>query len=245
MRINYREPYWIKFNWDLSSHNDNQYVTEFNKHNNDDFSDFLHNESFVISATFRIENTFERDEISMVYGKPGKQMGLSYNTTTQSTAFEYWVTVNGNDEFRYFHIKDVNVDDIEKGVTITIIRDGKSLVAYKNFEEINRMELDGEFVEDYKIPGFFLGCASPQSKEKKHRYHCEVEYNFFSILKNVTDIEKIRDLHETKNGDLINKNYYNDILCLYDFQTINNIGIVYDESKNTNFLEKVPSEFVL
>ena len=36
----------------------------------------------------------------------------------------------------------------------------------------------------------------------------------------------------------------NKILCLYDFNTVNNLGIVYDESKNTNFLEKVPKEFV-
>lgn len=245
MRINYKEPYWVKFKWDLSSHNDNQYVTEFNKHDSDVFLDFLQNQKFVISATFKIENTFQRDEISMVYGKPGKQMGLSYNTTTQTTAFEYWVTNNGGDHFKYFHMKDVTVDDIEKGVTITIVRDGNTLIGYKNFIEINRMEMDGEFVEDYKVPGFFLGCASPQSKEKKHRYHCEVEYDYFTILTNISDINHIEDLHKTKNGDLINKEYYNEILCLFDFETINNIGIVYDESKNTNFLEKVPSEFVL
>ena len=34
MIINYRQPYWIKFQWDLSSHHENQYVTEFNKSEN-------------------------------------------------------------------------------------------------------------------------------------------------------------------------------------------------------------------
>ena len=142
-------------------------------------------------------------------------------------------------------MKDVNADDIETGVTITIIRDGDILIAYKNFVEINRMDMEGEFVQDYRIPEVFLGCASPQSYEKKHRYHCEVDYTFFSIIKNTSDIEEVKFIHNLKNEKLINKKYYNNILCLYDFKTINNIGIVYDESKNTNFLERVPSEFVL
>jgi hypothetical protein len=88
-------------------------------------------------------------------------------------------------------MKDVNADDIENGVTITIIRDGNVLIAYKNFVEINRMDMGGEFVGDYKIPELFLGCASPQSYEKKHRYHCEVDNEFISILKNESDIENI------------------------------------------------------
>jgi hypothetical protein len=245
MKIQYRQPYWIKFEWDVKEHPDNQYVTDFNKFVNNEFTNVLYNKKFVISSTFKIEKTFERDEISMVYGKPGKPFGLSYNTSTQCAAFEYWVTVDGVDEFRYFHMKDVNVDDIENGVTITIIRDDNVLIAYKNFVEINRMDIDGEFVEDYRIPELFLGCASPQSYEKKHRYHCEVEYEFFSIIKDISDIDEVKCIHNSKNEKLINKSYYHNILCLYDFKTINNIGIVYDESKNTNFLEKVPSEFVL
>jgi hypothetical protein len=43
---------------------------------------------------------------------------------------------------------------------------------------------------------------------------------------------------------ILTKTSYNDILCLYDFESVNNLGIIYDESKNTNFLEKVPKEFV-
>jgi hypothetical protein len=31
MKIKYKQPYWIKFMWDLSNHHENQYVTEFNK----------------------------------------------------------------------------------------------------------------------------------------------------------------------------------------------------------------------
>lgn len=245
MKIRYKQPYWIKFEWDISEQPDDQYVTEFNKSHNEEFVKFLHNSSFVISSTFRIENSFLTDDVSMVYGKPGKPIGLSYNRLTQTAAFEFWVTNEGVDEFKYLHMKDVSADDIENGVTITIIRDGDILIAYKNFEEINRIELQGEFVDDYKIPELFLGCASPQSKEKKHRYHGEVDYNFFSMVKNESEIEKVREIHSLKNEQLITKNYYSNILCLYDFEIINNIGIVYDNSKYTNFLEKVPSEFIL
>jgi hypothetical protein len=245
MKIQYKKPYWIKFEWDIKEHPDDQYVTEFNKHTNNEFTNLLYNKKFVISSKFKIEKSFKKDEISMVYGKPGKPIGLSYNTSYQSVAFEYWVTTNGVDEFRYLHIKDVNSDDIENGVTITIIRDNDVLIAYKNFVETNRMDMGGEFVEDYKTPELFLGCSSPQSYEKKHRYYCEVDYELFSIIKNISDIEEVKFIHNSKNEKLINKEYYNNILCLYDFKTINNIEIVYDESSNTNFLEKVPSEFVL
>lgn len=245
MKIQYKKPYWIKFEWDIKEHPDNQYVTEFNKHTNKEFSNFFYNKKFVISSTFKIDKSFERDEISMVYGKPGKPIGLSYNTSTKSVAFEYWVSTNGDDEFKYFHMKDIRSDDIENGVTITIIRDENILIAYKNFIEINRMEIGGEFVEDYRSPELFLGCASPQSNEKKHRYHCEVDYQFFTMIKNLSDIEEVKLIHTKKNEKLIDKENYNNILCLYNFKTINNLGIVFDESKNTNFLEKVPNEFVL
>ncbi len=245
MKIQYRQPYWVKFEWDIKEHPDDQYVTYFNKHVNNEFIDFLFNKKFVIHATFKIEKSFERDEISMVYGKPGKPIGLSYNTLLQSVAFEYWVTVGGIDEFRSLHVMNVNGNDVQKGVTITIIRNGYTLICYKNFVETNRMDMGGEFVEDYRTPELFLGCASPQSYEKKHRYHCEVEYDDFSIIKNVSDIEEVKVIQNSKNEKLINNKNYNNILCLYNFETINNIGVVYDESKNTNFLEKVPVEFVL
>lgn len=245
MKINYREPYWIKFEWDVKEHTDNQFVTNYNKHTNDEFVNFFHNKSFAVSCNFKIEKSFKKNEISMVYGKPGKPMGLSYNSSNGICAFEYWVTNEGVDEFKYFHIKNVGFEDVENGVTITIIRKKNMLFAYKNFKEVNKMEMEGEFVEDYKIPELFLGCASPQAWEEKHRYFCEVDYNFFTMIKNLKSIEEVKLIHNSENEKLINSNYYKDILCLYNFKTINNIGIVYDDSKNTNFLERVPNEFIL
>ena len=59
------------------------------------------------------------------------------------------------------------------------------------------------------------------------------------------DIQEAKDLYETESDKILNKTYYDDILCLYDFNTINNLGIVYDESKYTHFMERVPDEFIL
>ena len=71
-----------------------------------------------------------------------------------------------------------------------------------------------------------------------------MDINYFSFLNNVSDIDKGKELYESELHNLVIRDYYDDLLFLYDFKTINNIGIVYDESKNTNFLEKVPQKYI-
>ena len=71
-----------------------------------------------------------------------------------------------------------------------------------------------------------------------------MDINHFSILTRTCDVDVIRDLYYGEIHNLLLNKSYDDILCYYDFKTINNIGIVYDESKNTNFLEKVPVEYI-
>ena len=34
MKIKYKEPYWLKYKWDITNHHDNQYVTIFDKEKN-------------------------------------------------------------------------------------------------------------------------------------------------------------------------------------------------------------------
>jgi hypothetical protein len=103
---------------------------------------------------------------------------------------------------------------------------------------------DNNLVDDYKETSLFLGCSSPDCDSEKHRYYGEVDMNHFSILSRESDIEKGKELYHSEIHNLLIRYFYDDILCYYDFKTINNLGIVYDESKNTNFLEKVPSEYV-
>ena len=90
MTINYREPYWLKFQWDLSTHHENQYVTEFNKYENQSVTDFFYNENFIITCNFKIEDNYEGEDVRMIFGKSGKNMGLSYNKPQGELCFEFW-----------------------------------------------------------------------------------------------------------------------------------------------------------
>lgn len=240
MRIEYKKPYWIKFKWDLSSHHDNQYVTEFNKSDNSDFENLFLND-FTISVEFKIKPEYKKDTICMVFGKPGKNMGLTYNEESKCVAFEFWTS---DEKFHFLNLKGVEEHEIHNGIIVTIQRIGQTIILYKNFEIFNTYEFSENFADDYKILGLYLGCSSPQSENENTRYYGEMDIEFFTIIKNQIKIDDVKTIHEIKTQELCYKPFYNDILCIYNFNTINNLGIVYDESKNTNFLEKVPKEFI-
>ena len=244
MKINYKQPYWIKFEWDLSSHHENQYVTEFNKTNNNSLNDFLFEKDFIISCEFNIDKDYKRDEICMLYGKPGKNIGLSYNSQTKTTAFEFWTKSDPEDTFNMCVFKNVTEKDIEEGVILSVIRNENEIILYKNFVEDNRLIFDGDFIEDYKIPGFFIGCSSPECEGEQQRYYCEMDVKHLSIVTGTSNIEDINELYHLDVCEILKSKIYDNIVCYYDFKNVNNLGIVYDESKNTNFLEKVPKEFV-
>lgn len=125
-----------------------------------------------------------------------------------------------------------------------MVRKDNEIILYKNFVEDNRLSFDGEFIEDYKDPGLFIGSSMPQNDSENHRYYCELDMKHFSIIRNSSNINDVRELYNVEMNKILNKKCYDNLLCLYDFNTVNNLGIVYDESKNTNFLEKVPKEFV-
>ena len=102
MIINYRQPYWIKFQWDLSSHHENQYVTEFNKSENQSLTDFFYNENFIITCNFKIEDKYEGEDIRMIFGKSGKNMGLRYNKPQGELCFEFWTTTESEDRTHFW-----------------------------------------------------------------------------------------------------------------------------------------------
>lgn len=244
MKIKYKEPYWVKFEWDISEHHDNQYVTQFDKEENKAFEDFLHKENYIITCNFKIKSHYKKDEICMIFGKPGKNLGLSYNQGTKTLAFEFWTNTKDDDTFNMVVFRTVTVKEIENGVTVSIVRDKNKITLYKDFIEDNSIEFDNNLIDDYKKTAFFLGCSSPDCDSDKHRYYGEMELNHFSFLTKESKIEKGEDLYNTEVHSLLTRKYYDDILFLYDFKTINNLNIIYDESKYTNFLERVPSEYV-
>jgi hypothetical protein len=246
MRIKYKEPYWAKFTWEVDSHHDNQYVTSFDKIENRELKNFLLKSEYAITVSFKIKKIYKKDDISMIFGKPGKNLGLSYNESSKTMAFEFWTDEQEEDKFYFLPLLETNENEIDNGITITVVRDGNKMILYKNFIENNSIEFNGNLIHDYTENSLFIGCSSPECASDKHRYYGEIDITFFSIILKTTNIETIQDyLKPNEIHVLPFKKCYDDILCYYDFKTINNIGIVYDESKNLNFLEKVPSDFVL
>lgn len=247
MRIKYKQPYWVKYKWDLDTHHDNQYVTKFNKTDVEEIKTLFHQEKYVITMDLRILDVYTRDSIFCLMGKPGKNMGITYNNESKILAFEFWTKSDKEnwDDFNFISFDGIRPSDIKNGVTVSIARNGDSFTLYKNFEPTNKIRFKNNLIDDYLHSGLFLGCGNPGSPVEEHRHHGEYDIYHFSILQNTSDIKYAREIFEISPEALLKKNYYSDILCLYNFKTINNIGIVFDESKNNNFLERVPDNFIL
>ena len=128
MIINYREPYWVKFQWDLSSHHENQYVTEFNKSENKELTNFFFNQNFIITCNFKIDDIYEGDDVRMVFGKSGKNMGLRYNKIEEELCFEFWTNSQPDDCYNNISFKTITKDDIKNGVTVSIIRNENRII---------------------------------------------------------------------------------------------------------------------
>lgn len=245
MIINYKEPYWVKFQWDLSSHHENQYVTEFNKSENQELTNFFFNQNFIITCNFKIEDIYEGDDVRMVFGKSGKNLGLRYNKIEEELCFEFWTSSEPGDCYNNISFRTVTKDDITNGVTISIIRNENRIICYKNFIEDSYLDFSNDFVDDYKRPGLFIGCGNPKPHPSTFAGFTKVDVNHFSLISNTSNIKDSKAIFEKETDTVLNNRFYSDVVCLYDFNTINNLGIVYDESKNSNFLEKVPNEFII
>ena len=91
---------------------------------------------------------------------------------------------------------------------------------------------------DTNESALYVGCSNHFTDVFEHKFYGEVDVSYLTIILNTSDINKMKDLYETESFEISKKEYYKNILCLYNFKRINNLGIVYDESKNTNFLER-------
>ena len=79
MKINYKEPYWVKYEWDLDENKDNQYVTEFNKKDSAKIHNLFHQNKYALTVEFKLNKKYKSDDIYCIFGKPGKNFGLTYN----------------------------------------------------------------------------------------------------------------------------------------------------------------------
>ena len=63
-------------------------------------------------------------------------------------------------------------------------------------------------------------------------------------LYTIFDIDVIKKISETKSSDLNKLKEYKNIIFNHEFDTVNNEGIVFDNSENTFFAEKIPTFFI-
>lgn len=244
MIINYKEPYWIKYEWDLSDHKDDQYVTEFNKKESEKIYNLFHQEKYSITINFKLNNLLESDKIFCIFGKPGKNFGLTYNKEVDILAFEFWTEGEDEDEFNYLPINGLHYEEIKNGITITIIRNGNEFSVYKNFELQDSIKFTKNLIYDYREEGLLLGAANVGTNVPEHRYYGGFEIDKLQFIENNKNIEISKKVFKTDTEDIITLTEYDDIIFSYDFDIKNNQGIIYDNSKNNFFVEKISENFI-
>lgn len=247
MIINYKEPYWLKYEWDLSDHKDDQYVTEFNKTESDKIYNLFHQEKYSITTEFKLNKDLGQDKIFCIYGKPGKNFGLTYNEEVDTLAFEFWThaqTKVAGDEFHYLPFKGLHYDEMKEGVVITVIRNEDEFSIYKNYEFQDSIDFPQNLIEDYRGEGLLLGAANVGTLVEEHRYYGGFELNKMQFIENNIDIETSKKVFETDVDKLIELEEYDDIVFHHDFNIENNQGIILDNSKNTYFVERIPDSYL-
>lgn len=227
----------MKFKWQIDKHPDDQYVTEYNKRLNETFDNFFYEDEFSIHIDFRIEEDFLLDEHFMLFGKPSKNIGLVYNRNNNHLFFMYRTENQNNQSIT---VPDIQIDELQKGISVTIIRKKNKFIIYKNFEEVGYQEFEGNLCKEYRDTALYLGCSSNSAENSpENKWYGEMDVELFFILENISEIDVVEKFVRLSPDKFPTYKDYKNLLCYYDFQIINNLGIIYDESSNKNFLEKI------
>jgi len=247
MIINYKEPYWIKYQWDLSDHKDDQYVTNFNKKESKKIANLFHQENYSLNVRFKLDKNLENDKIFCIFGKPGKNFGLTFNEEADTLALEFWThgtTKVAGDEFHYLAFYGVHYEQLQEYTDISLIRNGDEFFIYHNFEKIGEIDFDKNLIDDYRGEGLLIGTGNPGTDVPEHRYHGSVDIENMYFIEDCTDIDILKKIGETNDSNLNKLEEYEKIIFKYSFDTINNQGIIFDNSKNNYFVERIPKEFI-
>jgi hypothetical protein len=246
MKIDYKKPYWLKYSWDLETHNEHQFVTPFNKKDSELAVNFLYDEKYTILCSFKILETNNKDIKAGIFGKAGQNFGLNFDYSINSLVFEFR-TIDDKDEIK-FHcviIDKVNSKMVNDGVTILIIKQTNELIFYCDNVIVANYTYDcSNLIEDYRNAPLYIGCLNPGAFDLKDKCFSEIEIKHLSIIKDNDSFDNAISLLNIDYHELPTKSYYNDIIGLYDFDLINNYGIIFDNSKYSHFLELVPKEFL-
>lgn len=247
MKIDYKKPMWVKYEWDLTSHKDHQYVTEFNKNHSPKINNLFHQDSYALNIEFRLNKEYETDKIFCIFGKPGKNFGLTYNTAADTLALEFWTngsTAVSDDEFHYIRFFDCHYDKLKDWVNVTIIRNDDEFITYVNFERNGDKDFEKNLIDDYRYEGLLIGTGNPGTGVPEHRYHGSFDIKSMFFVEDVTDINVVKKIYETDTASLNKLEEYDKIIFNHDFDTINNQGIIYDNSKYNHFVEYIPEDFI-
>lgn len=227
----------MKFRWEIDKHPDDQYVTEYNKRLNETFDNFFYEDEFSIHIDFKIEEDFLLDEHFMLFGKPSKNIGLVYNRNDNHLFFTYRIENQNNQSIT---IPNVIIDELKNGISITIIRKKNKFIIYKNLEEVESQEFEGNLCKEYRDTALYLGCSSNSVENSpENKWYGEMDVKLFFILENISGIDVVKNFVNINPEKFPTYKNYKNLLCYYDFQILNNLGIIYDESSNKNFLEKI------
>lgn len=245
MKIMYKQPWWLQYNWILEDNPDEQYVNDYSKEHNKELFDCFHDEYYSITVEFNLlENVFT-DKIFCIWSKPGKNMGITYHTDSGLLALEFWANDGGDDEFYWAQFHGVTQEILTNSAIITVKRVGNIFELYSNFQKVNEIEFRGQLIEDYRKVGLVIGAGNPFTYMENHKYFGYFEIKFLSFLKNDYSIESIKEVYQMDVEHLPSIKSYNDILYLFDFQYKNKYNIVYDNSSNYNFFEKIPTKLFI
>jgi len=230
MTIQYKNPYWIKYKWDIETIQEGNIV----KKDNFGLQNVLFKDMYSIICDFKIKEDYVKDEKAGIFGKAGQNFGLTFDSKIDSLVFEFRTNTK-SPEFQCIIFDKIKFEDVKNGINLIIIKNKYSFTFYLNGQVILSYGFSGVLIDEYKDSPFFLGSLNPGAKDPKDRCYSQIDFNLFSIVENETDINVLKKINPKADN----------VLCYYDFKRINIIKNVYDESNNYNFIELVPKEFVL
>lgn len=231
MVIEYKKPYWVKYQWGINKSDSD---TDIVKQDNTDLQNILYSDKFAIICNFKIKKEFIKDTKAGIFGKPGENFGLNFDSDIDSLVFEFR-TKKDPVEFNCMIFEKINSDTIDNGINFIFTKIDNIIMIYVNDKLVKYYKCNADFIDEYKNSPFFLGALNPGAADPKDRCFSQVEISLFSIIKNEANIKKLKTINkEDKN-----------VLCYYDFETLNVRKDVFDESSNFNFCELVPKEYIL
>jgi hypothetical protein len=230
MTIEYKNPYWIKYEWDVGTIQNGSIL----KKDNFGLQNILFKDKYSIICNFKIKEGYIKDEKAGIFGKAGQNFGLTFDSKIDSLVFEFRTNTE-SPEFHCLIFDKIKFKDIKKGVNLIITKNKNSFGFYLNGKLKLMYAFNGTLIDEYKDAPFFLGALNPGAKDPKDRCYSQIDFNLFAIVENETNVNV---LDKIKPND-------NKVICYYDFKRINIIKNVCDESNNYNFMELVPKEYVI